>query len=71
MKSLFIITLACLVSVVLAFVFLPLSFIAGLFGMNTVNNPIIGSSADFWILCGIMLAVAVGCFVYFRHKGWL
>ena len=56
---------------VLTFVFLPLSFIAGLFGMNTLNNPIIGSGADFWILCGIMLAVAVGCFVYFRHKDWL
>ncbi len=56
---------------VLTFVFLPLSFIAGLFGMNTVHNPIIGSGYDFWILCGIMLFVAVSCFVYFRHKGWL
>lgn len=56
---------------VLAFVFLPLSFIAGLFGMNTVSDPIIGSPGDFWILSGAMLVIAIGCFVYFKRKGWL
>jgi magnesium transporter len=56
---------------VLAFVFLPLSFIAGLFGMNTVNNPVVGHGHDFWIIVGGMLLVAVCCCVYFRRKGWL
>lgn len=56
---------------VLAFVFLPLSFVAGVFGMNTINNPIIGSPLDFWIIVGGMAVLAVGCFVYFRHKDWL
>jgi magnesium transporter len=56
---------------VLAFVFLPLSFIAGLFGMNTVNNPIIGAPGDFWIISGGMFIIAVGCFIYFKRKGWL
>jgi magnesium transporter len=56
---------------VLAFVFLPLSFIAGLFGMNTLNNPVIGSTYDFWILCGIMASVAAGCCIYFKTKNWL
>jgi magnesium transporter len=56
---------------VLAFVFLPLSFVAGLFGMNTVNNPIIGASYDFWIIFGLMVVIAAGCFVYFRFKDWL
>lgn len=56
---------------VLAFVFLPLSFIASLFGMNTVNNPIIGSPADFWIIFGGMCIIASACFVYFKKKGWL
>lgn len=56
---------------VLAFVFLPLSFIASLFGMNTVSDPIIGSGHDFWVIAGGMLVIAAGCFVYFRRKGWL
>jgi magnesium transporter len=56
---------------VLAFVFLPISFIAALFGMNTVNNPIIGSAYDFWLIAGSMLMVAIGCFIYFRYKDWI
>lgn len=56
---------------VLAFVFLPLSFVAGLFGMNTVHNPIIGNSFDFWIIFGLMVVIAVGCFIYFKRKDWL
>jgi magnesium transporter len=56
---------------VLAFVFLPLSFIASLFGMNTIHDPIIGSSFDFWVILSGMVLIATGCFVYFRHKDWL
>jgi len=56
---------------VLAFLFLPLSFIAGLFGMNTVNNPIVGSPYDFWIVVGGMVVLAIICFLYFKHKEWL
>ncbi len=56
---------------VLAFVFLPLQFIASLFGMNTINNPIIGLPADFWILLGGMGILAFTCFLYFKRKGWL
>ncbi len=56
---------------VVAFFFLPLSFIAAIFGMNTVNQPIIGTTYDFWIVLGGMLLVAVSCFIYFKHKKWL
>jgi magnesium transporter len=55
---------------ILAFLFLPLSFIAGVFGMNTEHNPIIGSNFDFWIIVAGMAFVAAACFVYFRHKDW-
>lgn len=56
---------------VLAFVFLPLSFIAGIFGMNSDHIPIIGYKYDFWIIVGLMALVAGGCFVYFKRKDWL
>ncbi len=56
---------------VLAFVFLPLTFITSLFGMNTINNPIIGSTYDFWVIVGMMLLVGVCCVIYFKRKGWL
>ncbi len=56
---------------ILAFFFLPMSFIAGLFGMNAEHMPIIGGPYDFWILLGSMLVVACTCFIYFKHKDWL
>lgn len=56
---------------VLAFLFLPLSFIAGLFGMNTEHNPIVGHQLDFWIVVGGMVVLAALFFVYFRRKKWL
>lgn len=56
---------------VVAFVFLPLSFIGTLFQMNTHFTPIIGVPGDFWIVFGGMLVVAISCFFYFRYKGWL
>jgi len=56
---------------VLAFVFLPLTFISGLFGMNTKNNPIVGHTLDFWIILSGMLCISLGFFFYFKRKGWL
>lgn len=56
---------------VVAFVFLPLSFIGTLFQMNTHFTPIIGVPGDFWIVLSGMLVVAISCFFYFRYKGWL
>ncbi len=56
---------------VLAFLFLPLSFIAGLFGMNTQYIPIVGAPNDFWIVIGVMTVVALTCFLYFKRKDWL
>ena len=56
---------------VLAFFFLPLSFVASLFGMNTQHIPIIGYKYDFWVVFAGMVVIAIGCFIYFRHKDWL
>lgn len=56
---------------VLAFVFMPLTFMTGLFGMSTEYIPLMHDSNGFQIVLGGMLLVACGCFVYFRRKGWL
>lgn len=56
---------------VLAFFFLPLSFVAGVFGMNTEHNPIIGNQFDFWIIFSGMVMVAVSFFLYFKRRDWL
>lgn len=53
------------------FVFLPLALIAGLFGMNTQANPIVGSEYDFYIVLAIMLTLASFMYLFFRNKKWL
>lgn len=56
---------------VMAFVVLPLSLIAGIFGMNTIYMPFIGSPNDFLIVLVLMLSLALTMFVFFRFKKWL
>lgn len=56
---------------IIAFLFLPLSFVASLFQMNTQYTPIVGMHGDFWIIIGGMTLLAAGFFVYFKRKGWL
>ena len=56
---------------ILAFVTFPLSVIAAIFGMNTNNNPIVGSQYDFWIVVGFMLCVSLAMYSYFKYKKWI
>lgn len=55
---------------IIAFVTFPLTLIAGIFGMNTVNTPLVGSPNDFYIILGSMLTLAAAFFIYFKLKRW-
>jgi magnesium transporter len=56
---------------VIAFFFLPLTFIAALFSMHTIDTPLINTPGGFWIVLSIMALLAGIFFVYFKRKGWL
>jgi magnesium transporter len=56
---------------IVSFVVFPLSLLAGIFGMNAVNMPIVQHEYGFYILIGIMLG---GCFAmlsFFKYKKWM
>jgi magnesium transporter len=57
---------------VIATIFMPLTFITGLYGMN-VALPHFGFSdaTMFWVLMVIMAAVVVTMLVYFRRRSWI
>jgi magnesium transporter len=57
---------------VVATLFIPLSFLAGVYGMN-VDLPRFpgGAGAQFWWLFGFMATAAAGMLAWFRRKGWL
>jgi magnesium transporter len=54
---------------IMAFITLPLTVITQIFGMNTAFLPLVGIPGDFWMVIGLMVAVALGFYVYFRAKG--
>ena len=62
---------------IIATIFIPLGFIAGLYGMNfdpdasPLNMPELRFYYGYPMAIGIMVAVAAGLIVYFWRKGWL
>ena len=62
---------------IIATIFIPLGFIAGVYGMNfdpevsPLNMPELHWYFGYPFALALMLAVAVGLLEYFRRKGWL
>ncbi len=56
---------------VIATIFIPLTFIAGIYGMNFEYMPELKWRWAYFALWGVMLAVAGGMFVFFRRRKWL
>lgn len=56
---------------IMASIFIPLTFIAGVYGMNFDNIPELHYKYSYFILWGVMILVFIGMLVYFRKKKWL
>ncbi len=54
----------------ISLIFLPLTLIASVFGMN-VHLPFEDSPHAFWIIIAVMLAIVVAVGAFFRRRGWL
>ena len=55
---------------IIATVFIPLTFLAGIYGMNFEYMPELKWSAAYPVLVGIMLVVGIGLLLMFKRKGW-
>ncbi|QQR82603.1 magnesium transporter CorA family protein [Candidatus Campbellbacteria bacterium] len=56
---------------VMAFITFPLTLVAGIFGMNTIHAPFVGSTYDFWIIIVLMAILSISMYSFFKHKRWL
>jgi magnesium transporter len=56
---------------IIATIFIPLSFFAGLYGMNFEYMPELGVRWAYPALIAFMAAIAGGMLLYFRKKNWL
>jgi len=52
-------------------IMLPLTFIAGVYGMNFENMPELHSRYGYYAVWVIMLVVAVAMLLFFRARGWI
>ncbi len=52
-------------------IFIPLTFVAGIYGMNFDNMPELKTEYGYYITIGAMVVVAVSMFLYFRRKKWI
>lgn len=52
-------------------IILPLTLLAGVFGMNVPAMPIVSHPQAFWILLGLMVMGAVGMLGYFKYRKWI
>jgi magnesium transporter len=57
---------------VVATIFMPLTLLTGMFGMN-MDLPHFpgGQAAQFWWLFVVMAAIVVGMLAIFRRRGWI
>ncbi|NJL14506.1 MAG: magnesium transporter CorA [Microscillaceae bacterium] len=51
--------------------FLPLTFIAGVYGMNFEIMPELKWKAGYFYTWSLMLIVALGIYAWFKRKGWI
>lgn len=56
---------------IMASIFIPLTYMAGVYGMNFENMPELHSPWAYPFLLASMVLVAVGMLLYFRRKGWI
>ncbi|MEX0968116.1 MAG: magnesium/cobalt transporter CorA [Bacteroidia bacterium] len=55
---------------IIATIFIPLTFLSGLYGMNFENMPELGFRYGYFVVLGIMALTTIGMLIYFKRKDW-
>ncbi len=56
---------------IISAIFIPLTFIAGIYGMNFDFMPELKTKNGYFITIGVMIVIAIASVFYFKKKGWL
>jgi magnesium transporter len=56
---------------VIGTIFMPLTFLVGVYGMNFKHLPELEWRNGYFMLWGFMLTLAIAMIIYFRRKRWL
>jgi magnesium transporter len=55
---------------IIATIFIPLTFIAGIYGMNFDNMPELHYEWGYFVALGVMLLLGFGLAAFFKKRGW-
>lgn len=56
---------------IVSFIVFPLTLLAGVFGMNAINMPLVDHPYGFWIIVGIMFTGCAIMLTFFKYKKWM
>lgn len=56
---------------IMSSIFIPVTFIAGVYGMNFDHMPELKTQNGYYIVWAIMIAIIFGLLIYFKRKRWL
>jgi magnesium transporter len=56
---------------IIATIFIPLTFIAGVYGMNFKYMPELEWKSGYFLIMGLMAAIGILMLFYFKKKKWL
>ncbi|MFC2187435.1 magnesium/cobalt transporter CorA [Peijinzhouia sedimentorum] len=55
---------------IISTVFIPITFLTGVYGMNFKYMPGISNENGFWVITGVVLLSMAGMLSYFKKQGW-
>ena len=55
---------------VISVIFIPLTFIVGVYGMNFDNMPELRYHNGYFLVVGFMFLVVIGMVLYFKKRRW-
>uniref|UniRef100_UPI000470F1CC CorA family divalent cation transporter n=2 Tax=Bacillaceae TaxID=186817 RepID=UPI000470F1CC len=55
---------------IISSIFIPLTFVVGLYGMNFDHMPELHWHYGYYIVLGIMTLMTIGMILWFKRKGW-
>lgn len=56
---------------IISTVFIPITFLTGVYGMNFARMPLLDDPNGFWVIAGLIFVAVVGMLFYFRRQKWI
>jgi len=56
---------------IMSSIFIPVTFIAGVYGMNFDNMPELKTQNGYYFIWAVMISIIIGLLIYFKRRKWM